>query len=192
MNDMPQPIGRPRGSEGYRGSSIILIGLMGTGKTTVGRILAREMRAVHIDSDSEIERIESMTVSQIFAEKGEQYFRDAETKFLRRIYRRRPSRRLILSTGGGLPLRPENADLLRKLGTVIWLRADPETLVKRVERKIAVRPLLHNDEISLIDRMTRLCLERNTIYHSLADHIFDTEQEVHASILAASVLEICV
>jgi shikimate kinase len=174
-----------------RPNSIILVGLMGTGKTTVGRLIARQTGSLHIDTDGEIERRENMTVAQIFTEKGEQYFRDAETNFIRRLVHRRPSRRLVLSTGGGLPLRPENADLLRRLGTVIWLRATPDVLVKRVERKLTARPLLNDGDTSLHERMTMLCLERDLVYARIADYIFDTEHDVHASVIATAVLDKC-
>jgi shikimate kinase len=174
-----------------RGSAIVLIGLMGTGKTTVGRLISQPLRALHLDTDGEIERRENMTIAQVFAEKGEAYFRNAETAFIRRIRRRPPIRRLILSTGGGLPLRPENARILRELGTVVWLRADPDTLVKRTERKLAVRPLLAKDDMSLIERMQKLCEERNTAYESIADIIIDTYVDVHASVVANTILEKC-
>jgi shikimate kinase len=164
---------------------------MGTGKTTVGRIISQQIGAVHLDTDGEIERREQMTIAQIFTEKGEPYFRDLETDTVRHIRRHPPSRRLVLSTGGGLPLRPENAKMLRQLGTVIWLRADPETLVKRVERKLAVRPLLIQDELSLQERMTKLCEERNQAYEKVADYIFDSQHDVHASVVAAAILEKC-
>ena len=183
--------GLPNEPRRLRTKAIILIGLMGTGKTTVGRLIARQIGALHIDTDGEIERHENMTVSQIFSERGEAYFRDAETAFLRRLSRRRPARPLVLSTGGGLPLRPENAALIKSLGTVIWLRADPHTLVKRVERKIEKRPLLADSTIGLFERMEKLCSERDVIYEQIADHIFDTEQDVHASVIAEAVLEHC-
>jgi len=164
---------------------------MGTGKTTVGRIISQQIGALHLDTDGEIERREQKTVAEIFSEKGEPYFRDAETETLRRIRRRPPNRRLVLSTGGGLPLREENAKMLRQLGTVVWLRADPETLVKRVERKLAMRPLLAVDELPLHERMAKLCAERNDSYEKLADLIFDTHLDVHASVIAASILDQC-
>jgi shikimate kinase len=192
MSDGSDPMESAKPRPGQRhGQAIILIGLMGTGKTTVGRIIARQLQALHIDTDGEIERRENMPIAQIFAEKGEQYFRDAETNFLRRLTRRKPSRRLILSTGGGLPLRPENATLLKRLGAVVWLRADADTLVKRVERKIALRPLLSDETIGLHERMSKLCAERDGIYSKIADHVFDTELNIHASVIAASVLDKC-
>jgi shikimate kinase len=174
-----------------RGNAIILIGLMGTGKTTVGRMIAQQTGAIHLDTDGEIERREQLSVAQIFSEKGEPYFRAAETEIMRRIRRRPPSRRLVLSTGGGLPLREENARILRQLGRIIWLRADPDTLVKRVERKLAARPLLAQGDMSLHERMTKLCEERNEAYEKIADYVFDTKLDVHASVFVTSILEQC-
>jgi shikimate kinase len=157
---------RRRNAPPPRGNAIVLIGLMGTGKTTVGRIISQQIGALHLDTDG-------------------------ETDTVRRIRRRPPNRRLVLSTGGGLPLRPENAKMLRQIGTVIWLRADPTTLVKRVERKIAMRPLLAKDDLTLHERMSKLCDERNQAYEKIADYIFDTQHDVHATVVAASILEKC-
>ncbi len=191
MADNPPVPRRQPEDRGRRRRAIVLIGLMGTGKTTVGRLIANRLHALHLDTDGEIERRENMTIAQLFAEKGEAYFRDAETDVVRRIKQRPPNRRLILSTGGGLPLRDENAALLRQIGSIVWLRADPETLVKRVERKIAVRPLLSQDDLSIHERMTRLCEERNSVYENLADFVFDSVHDVHASVVAEAILEKC-
>jgi shikimate kinase len=174
-----------------RGNAIVLIGLMGTGKTTVGRLISQQIGGLHLDTDGEIERREQMSIAQLFAEKGEAYFRDVETETVLRIRRRPPTRRLVLSTGGGLPLRPENARIIRQLGTVIWLRADPQTLVQRVERKLAMRPLLLHDDVSLHERMTKLCEERDAAYSEVADLVFDTKPDVHASVIATAILEKC-
>ena len=94
--------------------SLLLIGLMGVGKTTIARVLARRLKTRMIDTDTEIERRARSTVAQIFAEQGEEQFRLMETDLLRHLDRRRHVR--IVSTGGGLPLRPENQALLRRIG----------------------------------------------------------------------------
>lgn len=120
---------------------IVLIGLMGCGKTTVGRELHRTMNLPFLDTDAVIEKDQNTTIPEIFAGQGEDYFRGLETSLLRRILTTPENGSMVISTGGGIVIRPENRELLRSLGYVIWLHADVDTLLQRVSR-CSNRPLL--------------------------------------------------
>lgn len=120
--------------------SIILIGIMGSGKTTVGREISRNLGLPLIDTDAMIETRTGTTISDIFATRGEDHFRDLETELLRDLASRNAAQ--IIATGGGIVIRPENRELLRKLGYVVWINADIDVLFDRVAR-YSHRPLLH-------------------------------------------------
>lgn len=120
-------------------NNIVLIGFMGSGKTTVGEALAQELSYGFLDTDQYIEKKEQMTISQIFAEKGETYFRGVETSSLQELVSDLEG--TIISSGGGLPLRPENAKLLKQLGFTIYLKASQETIWERLKED-TTRPLL--------------------------------------------------
>lgn len=145
--------------------SIILTGFMGTGKTSVGRMLSEKLQVPVLDSDRMLAEQENMTVSEIFARYGEAYFRDAETALLRTLQRREDC--FILSTGGGLPLREENRPLLRKLGAVVYLQSSLDTLEIRLARDTS-RPLLRGDG-PLRGRIARILEEREPKYLDAAD-----------------------
>lgn len=122
---------------------IILIGIMGSGKTTIGKEISRILGAPLLDTDSIIESREGTTINNIFASRGENHFRDLETQLIRDISSKdTPS---VISTGGGIVIRPENRELLRKLGFVVWINADIDVLFERVARH-SHRPLLHTPD----------------------------------------------
>ena len=123
--------------------NVILIGFMGSGKTTVGLRLSYRLRQSVIDMDKEIEREEKRTISDIFAVEGETYFRERETACLQKLIRTVSNQ--IISAGGGLPLREENRKLLRRLGKVFYLRADAETIYERLKGD-TTRPLLQGSD----------------------------------------------
>ena len=106
-----------------RGDNIVLIGYMGAGKTTVGKALAKKLGYEFIDTDLYIEAQEGMTIPDIFEKKGEAYFRALETDVIRKL---REKTHCVIATGGGLPLRKENSDLLKEVGTVYYLMADAD------------------------------------------------------------------
>src|SRR5882762_511168 len=112
--------------------SIVLIGMMGAGKSSVGRCLQRRIGLARFDVDEMLAAQFGIPIVDIFVMVGEEKFRDAETNVLRRLVPDRPS---IIVTGGGIILRPENVDLLKKLGTIIWLKADEATLFERASRR---------------------------------------------------------
>jgi shikimate kinase len=153
--------------------NIVLIGFMGTGKSSVGRALSREMGIPVLDSDRLIEEMEGMTINEIFARKGQPYFRDAETRLLRNLADR--TDRYILSCGGGMPLREENRPLMRALGTVILLDSSVPVLTRRLSRATD-RPNLRG-EGSLESRIGALLSERMPMYLDAADLIVKNERK---------------
>ena len=119
-------------------SNIVLIGFMGCGKSSIGRRLAARLGYDFLDSDDLITSRTGKSITDLFAEEGEERFRDRETAELRELV---GSQRIVLATGGGAILREQNRDLLKRIGTVVWLHSDPETLFERASRS-RKRPLL--------------------------------------------------
>lgn len=152
--------------------NIILIGYMGSGKSTVAWELHRRNHMEIVDTDSGIVQEQGKTINEIFAEDGEAAFRDLETDFLKRLAEKKSS--CILSTGGGMPVRKENRALLKKLGTVFFLRAETDTILERVKHDTA-RPLLRdNDRRTKIETMLK---DRTPLYEEAADHIIVTDNK---------------
>ena len=118
--------------------TIALVGMMGAGKSTVGKKLADSLGASFVDSDDEIEKAASLTVQEIFERLGEAEFRRGERRVIERLVNGPP---IVLATGGGAYLDPTTRALLKEKATTIWLRADLETIWKRVSRR-DTRPLL--------------------------------------------------
>lgn len=150
--------------------TIILTGYMGAGKSTVGRLLAKQEKLVFRDTDAMIEKEQGRTISEIFAQDGEQAFRDMETELIRRLIEEKMSD-TVLSVGGGLPVREENRELLKRLGTVVYLMADKETIVERVQGSDS-RPLLKGENLS--EKVERMLAERDPLYRAAADLLIDT------------------
>jgi len=178
-------------------ANIVLIGLMGAGKSAVGRALAQRYGARFLDTDKEIERDRGATIAQIFAEVGEAEFRHIERESVDRLVEQarsdtRDTVQIVLSTGGGLPLREENAASIRALGTVIWLRARPETIARRVAHKLPQRPLIADHGHDLPGRIAELYSQRAPRYEVVADIIVDTDDCAspdHAAALVAQAYE---
>lgn len=158
--------------------NVILIGFMGCGKTTVGLRLSYKLRMPVIDTDKEIEREEKRSISDIFAADGEEYFRDRETAYLRKLQGSAGNR--IISVGGGLPLREENRSLLHELGKVFYLRADAETIYERVKHD-TTRPLLQGE--NPMTRIKTLLSERDAYYMAAADVVVDVDHKDFERIL---------
>lgn len=152
--------------------NIILIGFMGSGKSTVGIKLSYRLRRAMEDTDKLIEKEEGRTISEIFAADGEAYFRDLETECLKKLIRTTDHK--IISVGGGLPIREENHELLKKLGTVIYLRAEAETIYERVKHDTS-RPLLHGEDPK--GKIRTLMAQRTGIYEKAADVIIDVDHK---------------
>jgi shikimate kinase len=122
---------------------IYLVGFMGSGKSTIGRLLAKKLKVPFIDLDKEIEIREGLTIPQIFSLKGEPYFRKLELELLKEITQTVPF--FVMATGGGLGANPEAMEYMKKHGLVIWLDIDFPTFLKRTS-KDSNRPLLKKSE----------------------------------------------
>ncbi len=144
--------------ESVRSRPIALVGLMGVGKTTVGRRLAKSLDRDFFDSDEEIERASGRTVAGYFRDHGEAAFRDGERRVVERLLME-PN--IVMATGGGAFIHPETHELLKSRALVIWLKGDFETLMERVSRK-NTRPLLQVPDPRA--RMRELMEEREPIY----------------------------
>lgn len=158
--------------------NIILIGFMGSGKSTVGIKLSYRLRRALEDTDKLIEKEEGRTISEIFRDDGEPYFRNLETECLKKLIQTTDGK--IISVGGGLPMREENHALLKKLGTVVYLRATPETIYERVKHD-TTRPLLQGDNPQ--EKIRTLLRERTPIYEQVADFIVDVDNKDFEEIL---------
>ena len=143
--------------------SVVLIGLMGAGKTAIGRRLATRLGLRFIDADSEIERAAGQSVSDIFAEHGEEYFREGERKVIARLLDDGPQ---VLATGGGAYINSETRKIVAKNGVSVWLKADLDILLERLGDAIAVRCSNRRSETSnaQIDGRAISCLRRGR-YH---------------------------
>ena len=163
--------------------NVLLIGFMGAGKTTVGKKLSYKLRIPVEDTDKLIEKRAGKSIAEIFADEGEEAFRQMETEELEEISRR--TYRRIFSVGGGTPVREQNRKLLKKCGTVIYLRVKPETVWERL-RGDNTRPLLQCEDP--LGRIRELMDSRREAYESCADVILDVDEfnaEDCASKLAA-------
>lgn len=150
--------------------NIILIGFMGCGKSTVGIKLSYRLRHSMEDTDKLIEKKEGRTISEIFQTDGEAYFRNLETECLEKLVE--TTNHKIISTGGGLPLREENRVLLKKLGTVVYLRATAKTIYERVKHD-KTRPLLQGENPQ--EKIQTLMAQRAALYEQAADVIIDVD-----------------
>jgi shikimate kinase len=159
------------------GRSIVLIGLMGAGKSSVGRRLAHRLSIPFVDADAEIEMAAGKTINEIFADHGEAYFREGERKVIARLLEGGPQ---VLATGGGAFMNAETRKTIADHGLSVWLKADLPLLMKRVRRRTN-RPLLKTDEPETI--MRTLMAERYPVY-STADITVESRDVPHTRIVA--------
>lgn len=138
--------------------TIALVGLMGVGKSTVGRRLATRLCLPFADGDHEIESAAGMTVSEIFTSRGEGEFRSGESRVMKRLLEGPP---IVLATGGGAMMNAETRHLMKKHAVVVWMRADLEVIAERVSRR-DTRPLLRNR--NPIEVLSELATKRYPIY----------------------------
>lgn len=166
----------------HHSGSIVLIGMMGAGKSAVGRCLQQRFGLSRFDTDQMVASKFGMPISEIFSKHGEQTFRDAETEMLQELA---VSGTAVIVTGGGIVLREKNLALLKRLGAVVWLQADEATLFKRASRT-GNRPLLqHENPRSAFAQMLQA---RLPLYAKVADIRVDTSaltgEEVALAILS--------
>lgn len=150
--------------------NIVLIGLMGCGKSTIGRKLQAMLGYPMVDTDQLIEEKAKMTISQIFEKRGEQAFREIESAVLNELSAPGTPRRII-ATGGGIIGRKHNRRLLSKLGYVVWLQAPPNVIIQRTARN-RDRPLLQTANPQ--EKIEALLAERAPLYHEIADLELET------------------
>jgi shikimate kinase len=165
---------------------LTLIGYRATGKTTLAKLLAKQLDWQWIDADVEIERLAGKTIARIFAEDGEPAFRDLETRVIADLCRRD---RLVLAAGGGAPLREENRRTMRQSGKVVWLTARPETILNRMSGDATTaqrRPSLTGH--GPLHEIIHLLDQREPMYRETAHLTIDTEnrapEELTTDILA--------
>jgi shikimate kinase len=174
--DRQERLARIREALGPR--SIVLIGLMGAGKTAVGRRLANRLDLPFIDADSEIEMAAGTSISEIFTEHGEAYFRQGERKVIARLLEGGPQ---ILATGGGAYMNADTRANIKARGLSVWLRAELRVLLKRVQRRDN-RPLLACGDPETV--MKRLMTERYPVYEE-ADLTVESRDVPHDVIVGA-------
>jgi len=162
----------------YASRTIALVGLMGAGKSTVGRRLAERLGRKFYDSDHEIEKAAGLSVADIFTLHGEEDFRRGEQKVLERLLAEEPH---VLATGGGAYLNAQTRDLLREKAVTIWLNADLETLWRRVQKK-NTRPLLRRADAKQV--LENLFIEREPIY-AQADLVVYSKEGPHGTTVNA-------
>ena len=151
--------------------NIILVGLMGSGKTTIGKQLSKSMKREFLDTDHAIEEKTGVDVSTIFELEGEEGFRSREHNFLKDL---KDSQKLVIATGGGIVINIENRDLLKKLGCVVYLRSNIKNLVSRLKDD-KTRPLIQS--VNLSQKINDLFKERDPLYSAVADYIIETNNK---------------
>lgn len=149
--------------------NIVLIGFMGSGKSTISRALSKVFAMDVIEMDQVIADREGMSISEIFEVHGEEYFRNLETELLREMQNRKG---VVISCGGGVPMRDENVVEMKKNGKVILLTAAPETILDRVKNNHD-RPLLENNKN--VDFISELMEKRRSKYEAAADIVIQTD-----------------
>lgn len=163
---------------------LLLVGMMGAGKSTVARLAACRLRWACVDTDEEVTRATGSSVADVFARRGEPFFRAQEARALAAALERPEP--LVVSVGGGAVLDPANRALMRSAGTVVWLRARPETLAARVGDG-GGRPLLAGNDDDPTTAIRRIDDERRTLYEEVADVIVDVD-DLEAATVADSLL----
>ncbi|MCA8888421.1 MAG: shikimate kinase [Parvularculaceae bacterium] len=153
--------------------TIALIGMMGAGKTTIGRRLARALNMPFKDADAEIERAAGMAVGELFERHGEESFRKGEAQVIERLLSGPP---IVLATGGGAITHPQTRRLLKERALTVWLRADLDTLARRATRR-PTRPLLQTDDPrSVIEKL----LKDREPFYSAADIVIESQPGPHS------------
>lgn len=163
--------------------SVILVGMPGSGKTSVGRRLAQRLDLSFVDADTEIEKAADMAIADIFTKHGEPYFRAGEAKVIARILAGGPR---VVATGGGAFMNPDTRAKIRAQGISVWLKADYAVLLRRIKRKND-RPLFMNGDPEVI--LKRLLAEREPVLAD-ADIVVVSQDSPHETTMEAIVAEL--
>lgn len=158
---------------------IVLIGLMGVGKSTIGRRLAQRLNLPFVDSDEEIEHAAGLSVAEIFDRYGEAMFRDGERRVIARLLEDHPK---VIATGGGAFMNEETRGLILEKATAVWLDADIDVLVARVTRRPGQRPLLRDRDPGAA--LAELAARRNPFYALAHIHVRSQPAPHHATVNA--------
>ena len=164
--------------------SVVLVGMMGAGKSSIGRRLAGRLGIPFIDADAEIEKAAGMSISEIFSAHGEPYFRAGETRVIARLLESGPQ---VLATGGGAFMNPDTRAAINAKGVSVWLRATIEVLSRRIKRRND-RPLLKGTDP--IETLKRLIEERYPTY-AKADVTVESRDVPHDAIVEEIVAGLC-
>jgi shikimate kinase len=160
--------------------SIVLVGMMGAGKSSVGRRLAGRLGLTFVDADGEIEAAAGMSIAEIFSAHGEAYFRSGESRVIARLLEGGPQ---VMATGGGAFMNPDTRAAIRAKGVSVWLKADYDVLLRRVKRR-SDRPMLKTADPA--ETLKRLMAERNPVYAE-ADVTLHSRDAPHEAIVSEAI-----
>ena len=158
--------------------SIVLVGMMGAGKSSIGRRLAVRLNIPFVDADTEIETAAAMTIADIFARQGEDYFRNGEARVIARLLDGGPQ---VLATGGGAVMNADTRAAIKTRGVSIWLTADVDVLMRRINKRRHERPMLQAEDPAA--RLRELMAEREPVY-ALSDLTVQSREAPHEAIVS--------
>jgi shikimate kinase len=158
--------------------SIVMVGMMGVGKSSIGRRLAARLGVPFVDADAEIEKAAGMSIADIFARHGEAYFRSGEARVIARLLESGPQ---ILASGGGAVMNADTRAAIKARGISVWLKAEIEVLLRRVAKRKNERPMLQTDDPS--ETLRQLLLAREPVY-AQADLTVQSREGPHDAIVA--------
>jgi shikimate kinase len=158
--------------------SIVLVGMMGVGKSSIGRRLAARLGVPFVDADSEIETAAGMSIPDIFARHGEAYFRNGEARVIARLLEPGPQ---VLASGGGAVMNADTRAVIKAKGVSIWLKAEFDVLMRRIAKRKHERPMLQTDDPA--ETLRQLLIAREPFY-ALADLTVQSREAPHETIVA--------
>jgi shikimate kinase len=157
--------------------SVVLVGMMGVGKSSIGRRLATRLVVPFVDADTEVEKAAGMSIADVFAKYGEAYFRSGEARVIARLLEGGPQ---VLATGGGAFMNKETRALIKEKGVSIWLRAEFDVLMRRISKRKSERPLLQTADPA--ETLRQLLAEREPSY-ALADFTIESREVAHDAVV---------